>query len=282
MDRLGADRIHGNVHRAVTAMADAPDPGGDRTMTPTTRASTARPAVVPRWEWRTVGDLEGADEALAFLQETEPAESDETYVLSMYGDASVKVRDGLLDVKVLQQVDGAGLQLWVPTMKAPFPLDDDAVATVLDALGAPPATTGPSASTLEELVEELVGSRDDLRAVEVHKSRRRAVLDDCMVELTVLTVEGTTSSTAVVEAPDPALVSDTVRRLGLDGPRQRARRPGAEVGTRLGPDALRRRRRRHQLGEVLPRRPGRRGAPQPARDRGGHPARRRARARPVS
>ena len=38
-----------------------------------------------------------------------------------------------------------------------------------------------------------------------------------MVELTVLTVEGTTSPTAVVEAPDPALVSDTVRRLGLDG-----------------------------------------------------------------
>ena len=175
------------------------------------------PAVVPRWEWRTVGDLEGADEALAFLQEAEPAESDETYLLSMYGDASVKVRDGLLDVKVLQQVNGAGLQLWVPTMKAPFPLDDDAVATVLDALGAPPATSGPSASTLEELVEGLIGSRDDLRAVEVHKSRRRAVLDDCMVELTVLTVEGTTTSTAVVEAPDPALVSDTVRRLGLDG-----------------------------------------------------------------
>ena len=96
---------------------------------------------MPRWEWRTVGDLEGADEALAFLQEAEPAESDETYLLSMYGDASVKVRDGLLDVKVLQQVDGAGLQLWVPTMKAPFPLDDDAVATVLDALGAPPATS---------------------------------------------------------------------------------------------------------------------------------------------
>ena len=79
---------------------------------------------MPRWEWRTVGDLEDADEALAFLQEAEPAESDETYVLSMHGDASVKIRDGLLDVKVLRQVNGAGLQLWVPTMKAPFPLDD--------------------------------------------------------------------------------------------------------------------------------------------------------------
>ena len=181
------------------------------------RTHHSAPSVVPRWEWRTVGDLEGTDESLAFLRETEPVESDETYVLSMHGDASVKVRDGLLDVKVLQHVDGAGLQLWVPTMKAPFPLDDAAVATVLDALGAPAAGDLPSASSLEELVQGIIGSRDDLRAVEVHKSRRRSVLDGCMVELTVLTVEGTTTSTAVVESPDPALVSATVRRLGLEG-----------------------------------------------------------------
>ena len=186
-------------------------------MTADDETHSSAPVVVPRWEWRTVGDLEGADQALAFLRETEPAESDETYVLSMHGDASVKVRDGLLDVKVLQQVNGAGLQLWVPTVKAPFPLDDDTVATVRDALGAPQVTSRPSASNLEELVEGLIGSRDDLRAVEVHKSRRRAVLDGCMVELTELTVEGTTTSTAVAEAPDPALVSDTVRRLGLAG-----------------------------------------------------------------
>ena len=196
---------------------------------------SSAPAVVPRWEWRTVGDLDGAEEGLAFLQESEPVESDETYVLSMYGDASVKVRDGLLDVKVLRGVDGAGLQLWVPTLKAPFPLDDDAVALVVDALGAPPATSRHSASTLEELVEDLVGSRDDLRAVAVHKSRRRAVLDGCMVELTVLTVEGTTTSTAVVEDPDPALVVDTVRRLGLAGRTNVPVARGLKTALRWGP-----------------------------------------------
>ena len=144
-------------------------------------------------------------------------ESDETYLLSMHGDASVKVRGGVLDVKVLQRVDGAGLQLWVPTMKAPFPLEAGAVAAAFAALGAPlPATRRPEHS-MEQLVEELVGSRDDLRVVGTHKRRRRSVLDDCMVELTEVSAEGRTIRTVAVESPDPGLVSRTVRRLGLDG-----------------------------------------------------------------
>ena len=61
------------------------------------------PAVVPRWEWRTFGDDLADLDALAPLRTTASVESDETYVLSMYGDASVKVRDGVLDVKVLQR-----------------------------------------------------------------------------------------------------------------------------------------------------------------------------------
>src|SRR4029077_19225593 len=88
------------------------------------RIHSSAPAVVPRWEWRTFGGFEEADEALASLRTVATVESDETYILSMYGDAAVKVRDGLLDTKVLQRVNGAGLQLWVPTMKAGFPLDE--------------------------------------------------------------------------------------------------------------------------------------------------------------
>ena len=77
--------------------------------------------VVPRWECRVFGDLEAADGALEAVRSVDPVESDETYVLSLYGDASLKIRDGLLDIKVLTRVNGAGLQLWVPTMKASVP-----------------------------------------------------------------------------------------------------------------------------------------------------------------
>jgi exopolyphosphatase/guanosine-5'-triphosphate,3'-diphosphate pyrophosphatase len=127
------------------------------------------PTVVPRWEWRTFGDdLEALDDldALAPLRTAAPIESDETYVLSMYGDASVKVRAGVLDVKVLQRLSGAGLQLWVPTMKAPFPLEAGAVAAAFAALGAPPPAARRSELIMEELVEDLVAGRDDLRVVE--------------------------------------------------------------------------------------------------------------------
>jgi exopolyphosphatase/guanosine-5'-triphosphate,3'-diphosphate pyrophosphatase len=64
-------------------------------------------------------------------------------------------------------------------------------------------------------VTELIGSREDLCVVEVHKSRRHSFLDGCMTELTELTVDGRTVQTLVVESPDPELVSRTVRRLGL-------------------------------------------------------------------
>src|SRR6478735_10898262 len=138
------------------------------------------PAVVPRWEWRTFGDALDALDALAPLRTTAPVESDETYVLSMYGDASVKVRAGVLDVKVLQRLSGAGLQLWVPTMKAPFPLDAAAVAGAFSALGVPPPETRRTDLSLEQLTQELVAPRDDLRLVEIHKRRRRILVDDCM------------------------------------------------------------------------------------------------------
>ncbi|MBD3927213.1 Ppx/GppA family phosphatase [Nocardioides cavernae] len=175
------------------------------------------PAVVPRWEWRTFGNDLDALDALAPLRTAAPVESDETYVLSMYGDASVKVRDGVLDVKVLQQVSGAGLQLWVPTMKAPFPLDTGAVAAAFAALGAPPPETRRTELGLDQLVEDLVAPRDDLRVVAIHKGRRRSIVDDCMVELTAVSAEGRTVTTVAVESPDPDLVSRTIGRLGLDG-----------------------------------------------------------------
>jgi exopolyphosphatase/guanosine-5'-triphosphate,3'-diphosphate pyrophosphatase len=175
------------------------------------------PAVVPRWEWRTFGDDLEALDALAPLRTAAPVESDETYVLSMYGDASVKVRGGVLDVKVLQRLSGAGLQLWVPTMKAPFPLDAGAVAGAFTALGVTPPETRRADVGLEQLLEDLVAPSDDLRVVEIHKRRRRTLVDDCMVELTEVGAEGVTSRTVAVESPDPGLVSRTIGRLGLDG-----------------------------------------------------------------
>jgi exopolyphosphatase/guanosine-5'-triphosphate,3'-diphosphate pyrophosphatase len=174
------------------------------------------PVVVPRWEWRTFGGPGDLADAVALIPAEAVQESDEVYVLSVHGDASVKLRAGVLDVKVEEHVDGDGLQQWRPVLKAAFPLDDDAVAVAFDALGVP-APVARGGATEDQWWDDLVGPRPELRTVRVHKYRRRGLLDGCMVEATDVEVDGVPAVTVAVESPDPALVSATIRRLGLDG-----------------------------------------------------------------
>ena len=62
--------------------------------------------IVPRWEWRTFGDEFGAaDAAFAALEPELVQESDETYLLSPGADAAVKIRAGLMDIKLLEEVN---------------------------------------------------------------------------------------------------------------------------------------------------------------------------------
>src|SRR5881628_4077735 len=104
-------------------------------MGPTPRFAPAPSAF--RWEWRSFGrTFGGAEQRLPHLMPSAAQESDEIYLLSASGD-NVKVRDGLMDVKVLRGTNGDGLEQWAPTLKAPFPLSPAEVERVLDALGCP-------------------------------------------------------------------------------------------------------------------------------------------------
>jgi exopolyphosphatase / guanosine-5'-triphosphate,3'-diphosphate pyrophosphatase len=176
----------------------------------TAGAPTAPGAIVPRWEWRTFGESFGeAEERLGAADPDHVHESDEVYLLSALTDASVKVRDELMDVKRLQRVDEHGLQQWLPVLKAPFPLGPDAVSTVSAALGRPAPKLEGSYS-LDELLE-----LSEARAVEVHKVRRRYDVAGCAAELTDISAGSEASRTIAVESEDPARVVDAVRSLGL-------------------------------------------------------------------
>ncbi len=193
------------------------------------------PAVDPRWEWRAWGGLDNTGDTLAPLRAGEVHTSDETYVLSLHGDASVKVRDGLLDVKTLQHVDGTGLQQWVPVLKAAFPVDADVLTTMFTALGAPHSEPTRARYTREQLEREIIVPRDDLLLVAVHKVRRRSTLGGCMVEITDLTVDGTTTTSVAAESTDPRLVRETVGRLGLADRRNTSVPRGLKSVLRWGP-----------------------------------------------
>jgi exopolyphosphatase/guanosine-5'-triphosphate,3'-diphosphate pyrophosphatase len=174
--------------------------------------------IIPRWEWRTFGESFGeSDGRLAALESLGVQESDELYLLSPVTDENVKVRDLLMDIKTLKQVNSDGLEQWEPVMKGAFPLPVPEVKHVLEALGiAPPPLARPD-YTLEQFVAELVEPSGRLRAVKVHKKRTRYKVDGCMSEMTEVVADGRKTRTVAIESEDPTRVMAARRKLGLDG-----------------------------------------------------------------
>jgi exopolyphosphatase/guanosine-5'-triphosphate,3'-diphosphate pyrophosphatase len=173
------------------------------------------PPIVPRWEWRTFGDALGAVEAeLGQWDAGGESESDELYLLSADGD-NVKIRDELLDIKVLREVDHGGLERWEPTLKASFPLDAPTLATVFEALRQPLPELSRQTYSQDQLLSELVGASDAIRVTPVHKLRRRYSRSECMAELSDLGVAGRPIRTLALESIDPAAVTAQVAALGL-------------------------------------------------------------------
>jgi exopolyphosphatase/guanosine-5'-triphosphate,3'-diphosphate pyrophosphatase len=172
-------------------------------------------AVTPRWEWRTFGSRFRVAEALLDRISATVQESDELYLLSGVGD-NVKVRDDLMDIKTLREVDAAGLEQWLPVMKAGFPLSDADVARVFEALRLDPPPLLRARYTLDEFIAEFTEPRGAIRAVRVHKRRKRYTVGDCMAELSDIVAEGARTRTIAAESEDPAAVIVAVRELGLD------------------------------------------------------------------
>jgi exopolyphosphatase / guanosine-5'-triphosphate,3'-diphosphate pyrophosphatase len=173
--------------------------------------------IVPRWEWRVFGDdLAEAEQAFAALAPGPAVESDELYLLAATR-ANVKVRDDLLDVKLLLEVDADGLERWEPVMKEGFPLPAAQVSKVFDALGVDPPPLTRDAYSIDQLLAELVEPASAVRPLKVHKRRVRYVLGGCMAELSDVEAEGHGTRTIAVESEDASAVVAAVRGIGLGG-----------------------------------------------------------------
>ena len=189
--------------------------------------------IVPRWEWRTFGAGFGAaDEDFAALEPELVQESDETYLLTPGVDAAVKIRAGLMDIKLLEQVDAAGLEQWRPAMKETFPLPQSEAVKVCAALGVGAAPPQPDAFGLDEFLAVLAAPERGVHAVAVHKLRRHYTMNGCMVEVTEVVADRHGMRTLAVESPDAARVVATVTELGLSARRNTSypRRLKADAG----------------------------------------------------
>ncbi len=172
-------------------------------MTTGPRAVAATPAptgIVPRWEWRTFGETFGpADGRFALLTPDSVQDSEEIYLLSLESDASVKVRDGLMDVKQLEHVNDDGLEQWRPVLKASFPLAAADVAALLPVLGVEVPALTRDTYTLEQLLDDVVRRDPSLRKIGVHKHREHYTPNGCMAEVTELRVGTGSTRTIAIE-----------------------------------------------------------------------------------
>jgi exopolyphosphatase/guanosine-5'-triphosphate,3'-diphosphate pyrophosphatase len=173
--------------------------------------------IVPRWEWRAFGRSFGAaEDALVPISPERTEEGDEIYLVSGVS-ANVKVRDGLMDVKVLREVDGDGLERWEPVMKQGFPLAAKDVSEVFGALDVPVPDLTPATYTLDAFLNELIEPNDLASVVNVHKRRNRFTVGGCMAELADVVADGRPTRTIAIESEDAAAVIAAVRAIGLGG-----------------------------------------------------------------
>lgn len=173
--------------------------------------------IIPRWEWRTfTNDLGKAEENIRKFPEGKTRESDEVYILSEVSMDNTKVRDDLMDIKTLQQVNEDRLEQWLPIMKGSFPLPVAEIEKVFKCFRVAVPNFEREEYTFDQYLNEVIGKSQLLKAVNVHKKRTGFTINNTIVEIAEVTVNGKTVKTAAVEMEDPALVIKTVNELELN------------------------------------------------------------------
>jgi len=173
--------------------------------------------IIPRWEWRTFGEDFGvAEERIKAYECTRTMESSEVYILSKKSGENIKIRDSLMDIKVLREVSN-DLEQWFPIMKATFPIGAEEAAEVFKAAGVQVEVDADATWEYDAFIAKMVDTNSDLKAVGVFKKRSGYKIDGATVELADLTIDGKNTRTTAVEDADAELVTRLVKKLGLAG-----------------------------------------------------------------
>ena len=173
--------------------------------------------IIPRWEYRVFAEDLGAIEGKIREHEvTRVKESAEDYIVCRSSGNNVKVRDGLLDIKQLENTNEDTLEQWMPVMKVGFPCPADDVARIFSAFDLVRPEMERDEYTYDQFIAEIVGGTDGLAVVKVTKECNGFMVREVIVEVAEVTFDGIPMKTAAAEHIDPALVMEVVRELGLD------------------------------------------------------------------
>jgi len=192
-------------------------------LTPNVATSAAEAAKIkPRAEFRVFGHriIEGVKAHLwngkTVLQHARQMPP-ETYFVSRHTQGvNVKVRDGLLDIKVKTGETVEGYEIFEPRGKFKFPVARKDMVTILSALKAavPKELDGLDACTFEAFLEA-TRRQGDLVPVTVEKMRWGFTIDGVICEYAEVYANGALLESACVESEDHGAMKAVVEGLGL-------------------------------------------------------------------
>lgn len=173
--------------------------------------------IIPRWEWRTFGENFGvSEEKIKAYELGNFKKSSEKYILSANSNENCKVRDELMDIKSLQQINDDKLEQWYPTLKEGFPLSQETITMLCkDFFKVEVPAMDKDAYDFESYIE-LCKSVKDLVVVDVYKERSIYVINEAIVEIAETKFNGVPMRTICVEHTDPENVINVVRMLEAD------------------------------------------------------------------
>lgn len=173
--------------------------------------------IIPRWEYRVFAeDLGAVEGAIRAHERMRVKESAEDYIVCRSSGNNVKIRDGVLDIKQLENINEDTLEQWMPVLKVGFACPAEEAAKIFSAFGLPTPEMKRDEYTYDQFISEVVGGVDDLAVVKVVKKRHGFMIREAIVEVAEVTFDGVPLKTAAAEHIDPALVMELVRELGLD------------------------------------------------------------------
>lgn len=140
----------------------------------------------------------------------------ETYILSRRtNEANVKVRDGLLDIKVKSGETPQGYEVFQPVGKYQFPVTGAQLRGITDALGVAWQDQRPTWS-FDDFCE-VARRHPDLALVEVEKIRHGFTMEGVICEYAQVWFNGALVETACVESEDHDQMVSVIDALGLGG-----------------------------------------------------------------
>ena len=185
--------------------------------TATSAADAAK--VVPRAEFRVFGQnlIPGVIESMWAAKATLHAARKmpaETYFLSTRtNEANVKVRDGLLDIKVKTGETPEGYEIFQPSGKFQFPVSKEDLAAILGHMKVEMALEKATYS-IDEFID-MARKHPDMTPVRVEKMRYGFTVDGIICEYAQVWFNGALVESACCESENYAGMKAVVEKLGL-------------------------------------------------------------------